>query len=45
MSLLSGLLQATVDEVLNNVEAAQDFLDTNTTLIVETVSRTTSHMS
>lgn len=45
MSLLSGLLQETVGEVLSNVEAAQNFLDTNTTLIVETVSRATSHMS
>lgn len=45
MSLLSGLLQVTVGEVLRNVEATQDFLDTNTTHIVETVSRATSHMS
>lgn len=45
MSLFSGLLQETVGKVLDNVEAAQHFLDTNTTLIVETVSRATSHMS
>lgn len=45
MSLLSGLLQGTVGEVLSNVKAAQEVLDTNTTLIIETVSRATSHMS
>lgn len=39
------LSQGTVGEVLGNVEAAQDFLNTNTTQIVETVSTAMSHMS
>lgn len=39
------LLQRLVGEVLSNVEAAQGFLDTNTTLIIKTVSRAVSHMS
>lgn len=32
-------INGTVGEVLSNVEAAQDFLDTNTTLIIETESK------
>lgn len=39
------LFQKNVGEVLSNVEAAQDFLNTNTTLIIKTVSRATNHMS
>lgn len=37
--------QGTVGEVLSNVGAAQDLLNTNTTQIVKTVSTATSHMS
>lgn len=37
--------QGTVEEVLRKVGAAQDFLNTNASQIIKTVSRATSHMS
>lgn len=39
------LFQKDMGEVLSNMEATQDFLNTNTTLIIKTVSRATDHMS
>lgn len=39
------LFQGTVGEVLGNVDTTQNLLDTNTTQIVQSVSRATSHMS
>lgn len=38
-------VNVTVDKVLRNVQAAQDFLNTNATQIVKNVSTGTSHMS